>query len=152
MHAKMKDPRFLWFMPKAKDHSFGSLCLFPKRKCWTIKEDGRWELIGGWDAIKWRPLVSYHRHHSRKVLGTAGQGLVGLVRDMPGAYHVDKPQQVVQGLGHFADRAVGWQGPTGIYMLDIKNFFNKIPRQDMLGRLQSYVESVRASNRHAEYL
>lgn len=51
---------------RAQAHRWGCLRVWPKGKSFTAG-------LPGWNAIKWRPLVAYHRHHWARVLSIAGK-------------------------------------------------------------------------------
>lgn len=108
LRSKLKDKRFVWKMPNVHKHEFGVLCLWPKKKNWeiTVDKNGQqhWNLIKSWNDLKCRPLVSYHEHYYNKILSTAGQALVGMAREMQGAFHVDKPQDILTRFHSFGEK------------------------------------------------
>ena len=77
-------------LQQAHKHRFGVLRAWVKGKCW---DDG---FPKTWADLRFRPLVSYLRHHWRSLLSLAGKCCSALVRQLQIGFGVESPRQVVE--------------------------------------------------------
>lgn len=143
---RLDDPRPLG-RKRLGDHGWGTLCLWPKKKNFTET----WVPTRTWSTLKVRPLISYHKHRYAKVYGWVSQILVDLVRRTPNCHHVDRPQEVIQKCGHFGRDATQWRGDTVVMSADIGQFFNKIPRNELLEFVDEKFNNLKSDIRTADY-
>lgn len=127
---------------KALRHRFGTLRLWLKAKSVT-------EIPADWSLLKWRPMVSYSKHHFRNLLSFLSRFVTYVMGEFELGFNCMDPVKIVDKANKFnfekrtfekANRvkcALNW----AVY--DIKEFFTKVSRQELMDTLQEMVERIK---------
>lgn len=127
---------------KSKYHRYGTLRLWLKAKTVT-------EIPNSWSLLKWRPMVSYSKHHFRNLLSFLSKFVTFVMGEFNLGFNCMDPVKIVDKANKFnAEKrtfekvhrvkcALNW----AVY--DIKEFFTKVSREELMDTLSEMVELVR---------
>ena len=121
-------------------HKFGRLRLWPKAK--SINKD-----LKCWAELKWRPLVSYSAHHWSRLFSLGARWCCYIINVFNLGFHIQSPKAVISRVNAFnAGRsrdAAGVRSDLNVDLLDLKDFFTNVPREEVRRIVRKYIRLVR---------